>query len=85
MTPIKRYFVLNEAIKASRKQDFDIHIKGIDELNLLHDTVMLEGCTRIGRRVLGAGRRPGSDCTLEIAHLELRTVVLKFRVQCCIL
>ncbi|WP_299332920.1 CBS domain-containing protein [uncultured Psychroserpens sp.] len=44
MTPIQRYYVLNEAIKESRKQDFDIHIKGVDELNLLHDTVMLEGC-----------------------------------------
>jgi CBS domain-containing protein len=44
MTPIQRYFVLNEAIKESRKQDFDIHIKGVDELNLLHDSVMLEGC-----------------------------------------
>jgi CBS domain-containing protein len=44
MTPIQRYYVLNEAIKESRKQDFHIHIKGNDELNLLHDTVMLEGC-----------------------------------------
>ena len=44
MTPIQRYYVLNEAMKASRKQDFHIHIKGIDELNLIHDTVMLEGC-----------------------------------------
>ncbi|WP_347923252.1 CBS domain-containing protein [Pontimicrobium sp. SW4] len=44
MTPIERYYVLNEAIKESRKQDFNIHIKGIDEINLLHDTVMLEGC-----------------------------------------
>ena len=44
MTPIQRYYVLNEAVKASRKQDFHIHIKGVDELNLLHDSVMLEGC-----------------------------------------
>ena len=44
MTPIDRYFVLNEAIKESRKQDFNIHIKGVDEVNFLHDTVMLEGC-----------------------------------------
>ena len=44
MTLIQRYYVLNEAIKESRKQDFDIHIKGVDELNLLHDSVMLEGC-----------------------------------------
>ena len=44
MTSIQRYSVLNEAIKESRKQDFSIHIKGVDEVNLLHDTVMLEGC-----------------------------------------
>ena len=44
MTPIKRYFALNEAIKKSRLQDFWIHIKGVDELNLMHDSVMLEAC-----------------------------------------
>ena len=44
MTKIQRYGVLNEAIKDSRKQDFSIHIKGVDELNLLHDSVMLEAC-----------------------------------------
>lgn len=44
MTPIQRYLVLNDAIKESRKQDFNIHIKGVDELNLLHNSIMLEGC-----------------------------------------
>ena len=44
MTPIKRYYALNEAIKESRGEDFDIHIQGVDEVNLLHDSVMLEGC-----------------------------------------
>ena len=44
MTKIKRYSVLNDAIKSTRKQDFNIHIKGVDELNLLHNSVMLEGC-----------------------------------------
>ena len=44
MTPIERYSILNEAIRDSRKQDFNIHIKGVDEVNLLHDSVMLEGC-----------------------------------------
>ena len=44
MTPIKRYAVLNEAIKESRKEEFYIHIKGVDELNILSDSVMLEGC-----------------------------------------
>jgi CBS domain-containing protein len=44
MTPIQRYHVINEAITESRLQDFNIHIKGVDEVNLLHDSVMLEGC-----------------------------------------
>lgn len=44
MTDIERYSLLNEAIKSHRKQSFNIHIKGVDELNLLHDSVMLEGC-----------------------------------------
>ncbi len=44
MTPIQRYYVLNEAMVESRKQEFAIKIKGVDELNFLHDSVMLEGC-----------------------------------------
>ncbi|MBT8376802.1 MAG: CBS domain-containing protein, partial [Bacteroidia bacterium] len=44
MTDMPRYKILNEALKASRKQDFSIHIKGVDEINLLHDSVMLEAC-----------------------------------------
>lgn len=44
MTDKPRYKVLNEALKASRQQDFNIHIKGVDELNLLNDSVMLEAC-----------------------------------------
>ena len=44
MTPVQRYEVLNDAFKDSRREDFSIHIKGVDELNLLNDSVMLEGC-----------------------------------------
>lgn len=44
MTDVERYSVLNDAIKQTRRKSFDIHIKGVDELNLLHDSVMLEGC-----------------------------------------
>ncbi|MDX1761226.1 MAG: CBS domain-containing protein, partial [Christiangramia sp.] len=44
MTPMQRYFALNESLKRSRKQDFWIHIKGVDEVNLMHDSVMLEAC-----------------------------------------
>ena len=44
MTPVKRYQVLNEAIKAIRKDDIELHIKGVDEVNLHHDTILYEGC-----------------------------------------
>lgn len=44
MTDVERYSVLNDAIKNTRKQNFDIHIKGVDEINLHHGSVMLEGC-----------------------------------------
>jgi len=44
MTPLKRYVVLNEAIKEVRKNDIELHIKGVDELNLKHDSILYEGC-----------------------------------------
>ncbi len=44
MTEKPRYFVLNDALKSSRRQSFNIHIKGVDELNLHHKSVMLEAC-----------------------------------------
>lgn len=44
MTPVQRYYVLNEVAKELRAQDFNIHIRGVDELTILHDSVMLEGC-----------------------------------------
>jgi len=44
MTPLKRYKVLNEAIKEIRKKDIELHIKGVDELNLKHDSILYEGC-----------------------------------------
>ncbi|MBD1260062.1 CBS domain-containing protein [Maribacter polysiphoniae] len=44
MTPLKRYQVLNEAITEIRKNDIELHIKGVDELNLKHDSILYEGC-----------------------------------------
>ena len=44
MTEKPRYLILNNALKSSRNEHFYIHIKGIDELNLIHDSVMLEAC-----------------------------------------
>jgi CBS domain-containing protein len=44
MTDKPRYHILNNALKDSRREHFNIHIKGVDELNLIHDCVMLEAC-----------------------------------------
>lgn len=44
MTPLKRYRVLNEAINDIRKDEIELHIKGVDEVNLHHNSILYEGC-----------------------------------------
>lgn len=44
MTPIPRYFALNKAMTALRGGDYEVHLKGVDELHVKHDNVMLESC-----------------------------------------
>ncbi len=44
MTPLKRYRVLNDALIDIRQDEIELHIKGVDEVNLHHDNIMYEGC-----------------------------------------
>ena len=44
MTPSPRYRALNDTLRAMRGGDFNIAIKGIDELNIMHENVMFEAC-----------------------------------------
>jgi len=44
MTPLERYRILNGAIKEIRAANLELHIKGVDEVNLHHDSIMYEGC-----------------------------------------
>jgi CBS domain-containing protein/gamma-glutamyl:cysteine ligase YbdK (ATP-grasp superfamily) len=44
LTPLPRYHQLNEAVTRLRGGPFSIHIKGVDEINLMHDNVMMESC-----------------------------------------
>ncbi|MGE3180941.1 MAG: CBS domain-containing protein [Phycisphaerae bacterium] len=44
MTPRPRYHALNSAISAMRGEKFDLRIAGTEELNLRHDSLMLEAC-----------------------------------------
>ncbi len=44
MTPNPRYVALNEAFTRLRGGDYEFYLKGIDELHLHHDSIMVEAC-----------------------------------------
>ena len=44
MTPRSRYYALNDAISRLRGGPGQFQIRGVDELFVKHDTIMLEGC-----------------------------------------
>ncbi len=44
LTPIPRYFALNDMLKTYKGDDFSLKIRGVDELFLKHDCVMFEAC-----------------------------------------
>ncbi|MBX2828679.1 MAG: CBS domain-containing protein [Flavobacteriaceae bacterium] len=44
MTPHQRYWALNDMLKELRGGDFKLHIKGVDDLTLYHDSVLFEAC-----------------------------------------
>ncbi|MHC5113956.1 MAG: CBS domain-containing protein [Planctomycetota bacterium] len=44
MTPMPRYHVLNDMLIAMRGGPFELHVRGIDEINVRQDSVMLEAC-----------------------------------------
>ncbi len=44
MTPSPRYKALNDAIRTIRGRDFELHLIGVDELSLTHDSVLFEAC-----------------------------------------
>ncbi|MEM7108905.1 MAG: glutamate-cysteine ligase family protein [Bacteroidota bacterium] len=44
ITPLNRYYALIEAIQKMRGRLHDLRIKGLDELNIKHDSAMLEAC-----------------------------------------
>lgn len=44
MTPMPRYYALNDAMNRLRGSTYDLRIKGREELLVQHDNVMLEAC-----------------------------------------
>ncbi|KGL63517.1 HPP family protein [Polaribacter sp. Hel1_85] len=44
VTPFKRYKTLNKVLKKIRGDDFKLHILGVDELILKHESILFEAC-----------------------------------------
>lgn len=44
LTPMARYLELNRAVTRARGGPFSIYIKGLDELQIEHDNLMMESC-----------------------------------------
>ena len=44
LTPVARYHELDRGVIRLRGGPFSIHIKGLDELHLTHDNIMMESC-----------------------------------------
>jgi CBS domain-containing protein len=44
LTPLPRYYALNRGVIGLRGGPLSIHIKGLDELQITHDNVMMESC-----------------------------------------
>ena len=45
LAPIPRYYQLNRGVIGLRGGPFSIHIKGLDEIEISHDNIMMESCT----------------------------------------
>ncbi|MDG5767961.1 glutamate-cysteine ligase family protein [Balneolales bacterium ANBcel1] len=44
LTPLPRYYMLNDALTRVRGAEHELKIKGADELHVKHDSVMMESC-----------------------------------------
>ncbi|MFN3938973.1 MAG: HPP family protein [Chitinophagales bacterium] len=44
LTPLKRYTFLNNALLKARGLNFDLFLKGLDEIHLRHDNILFEAC-----------------------------------------
>ena len=44
LTPSPRYWALNDMLKEQKRRDFELRLRGVDELAILHDSVLFEAC-----------------------------------------
>jgi hypothetical protein len=63
MTPIPRYLQLNNIMVEQRGGHFKAMIKGLDELQTLHDNVMLEACNTSFHCIIRSARTSSRGST----------------------
>lgn len=44
ITPMPRYYIINERMMKIRGNNFRLHLMGVDELNVSHETILFEAC-----------------------------------------
>lgn len=44
LTQNERYYALNDMLKSIKGADFQLHLRGVDELSITHDSVLFEAC-----------------------------------------
>ncbi|MDA9056921.1 CBS domain-containing protein [Flavobacteriaceae bacterium] len=44
MTPFERYYALNEVLKKAKGENFRMNFAGVDDLPIMHNSVMFEAC-----------------------------------------
>ena len=44
ITPVPRYYALNDMMMNLRRSNFHLHLQGVDELSITQDSVIFEGC-----------------------------------------
>lgn len=44
LTPLERYHMLSKKLRDIRGRQFDLYLKGVDELHIRHDSIMFEAC-----------------------------------------
>jgi len=78
MTPKPRYFALNDAMRRLRGSDYEFHIKGLDELIVSHDSVMVEACNTSFQ----AHFQSGPEEFVELYNLTLALAAPVLAVAC---
>src|SRR5438874_4246525 len=83
ITPQARYLELNRALTRMRGGPFSIHIKGLDELQIEHDNMMMESCNtsfqihfQVGPREFAAAYNVAQAITAPVLAAAVNSPIL---------